>query len=32
VKKFAFTITQDVSFRDAAMLVAGPTSGAVPLT
>jgi hypothetical protein len=31
VKKFAIT-TQVVSFRDAAMLLAGPTSGAVPLT
>ncbi len=31
VKKFAIT-TQAVSFRDAAMLLAGPTSGAVSLT
>ena len=32
MKKLAITITQAVSFRDAAMLVAGPTSGAVPPT
>jgi len=32
VKKFSLTITQVASFRDAAMLVAGPTSGAVPPT
>jgi hypothetical protein len=31
VKKFASN-TQVVSFRDAAMLLAGPTSGAVPST
>ena len=32
MKKFSLTITQVVSFRDAAMLVTGPTSGAVPST
>ncbi len=29
MKKFSLTITQAVSFRDPAMLFAGPTSGAV---
>jgi hypothetical protein len=32
VKKLTLTITQVVSFRDAAMLVTGPTSGATPST
>jgi hypothetical protein len=32
VKKFSLTIMQAVSFLDDAVLVTGPTSGAVPST